>query len=84
MPIFDYLCMDCGKNSEILIVSSDDQPKCRECGSMNLEKKMSVPSSFSGNSLSRLPGPGDTACCGSRPADAGCAGPGSCCGKSFM
>jgi hypothetical protein len=44
---------------------------------------ISKPSSLSGNSTSRFPGPGDTACCGSNPSEAGCAGPGSCCGKAF-
>jgi hypothetical protein len=29
-----------------------------------------------------VPGPGDTACCGSSPDRASCAGPGSCCGKA--
>jgi hypothetical protein len=29
-----------------------------------------------------LPGPTDHGCCGSRPGHAGCAGPGSCCGKA--
>ncbi len=29
-----------------------------------------------------MPGPGDTSCCGSAPSEAGCAGPGSCCGKN--
>jgi hypothetical protein len=27
-----------------------------------------------------MPGHGDTSCCGSTPSEAGCAGPGSCCG----
>ena len=83
MPIFDYLCIDCGEQSEIIVTSSSDRPACRNCGSVNLEKMISKPSSLSGNAVSGFPGPGDTACCGSNPADAGCAGPGSCCGKSF-
>ena len=83
MPIFDYRCDDCGKFSEILVTLSDDQPQCRECGSTNLKKMISKPSSLSGRSVSGFPGPGDTTCCGSTFQDAGCAGPGSCCGKSF-
>jgi putative FmdB family regulatory protein len=83
MPLYDFICADCGKESEILIALSDDQPRCKECGSLNLEKKISAPSSFSGNATSAFPGPGDTSCCGSNPSDAGCAGPGSCCGKNF-
>jgi len=83
MPIFDYLCNDCGRQSEILITGANDEPACASCGSKNLMKIMSKPSSFSGASASGFPGPGDTSCCGSRPSEAGCAGPGSCCGKSF-
>jgi len=83
MPIFDYHCEDCGKQSEIFISTSEYQPECSACGSRNLKKMISKPSSFSGASASRFPGSGDTSCCGSRPSDAGCAGPGSCCGKTF-
>jgi len=75
--------MDCGKQSEILIAVSEYQPECLACGSKNLKKIISKPSSLSGTPTSRFPGPSDTACCGSNPSDAGCAGPGSCCGKSF-
>jgi putative FmdB family regulatory protein len=81
MPLFDYLCLDCGKTSEILVTASDDRPQCQICGSTQLKKMLSAPSSLSGTPSTRFPGPGDSACCGSNPADAGCAGPGSCCGK---
>ena len=80
MPLFDYLCLDCGKQSEVLIVGSDDQPQCQSCGSRNLTKLLSAHSSMSGVSQTRMPGHGDTTCCGSSPEHAGCAGPGSCCG----
>ena len=82
MPLFDYLCLDCGKLSEILVISSDDKQQCQACGSFNLKKMISAHSSMSGTLMSRFPGQGDTACCGSTPTNAGCAGPGSCCGKS--
>jgi putative FmdB family regulatory protein len=81
MPLFDYLCLDCGGTTEFLVTKSADAPRCRECGSSNLKKMLSAHSSFSGSSGQRVPGPGDTACCGSTPSEAGCAGPGSCCGK---
>ena len=83
MPIFDFLCTDCGSEVEILMTSSEDVPICSNCGNKKLEKKISVPSSFSGNASSGFPGAGDTCCCGSNPSSSGCAGPGSCCGKSF-
>jgi putative FmdB family regulatory protein len=81
MPLFDFVCSDCGETSEVLIATSGDRPECRVCGSMNLKKMISAHSSLSGTTRSAFPGPGDTACCGSSPNQAGCAGPGSCCGK---
>ncbi len=80
MPLFDYLCLDCGKVSEILVADSDNPPGCCHCDSVNLKKLLSAHSSMSGVSKNRVPGVGDTTCCGSASTDAGCAGPGSCCG----
>jgi putative FmdB family regulatory protein len=82
MPLFEYLCLDCGKVTEVLILNSDDEPRCQSCGATSVKKMLSAHSSLSGSSADRFPGPGDTACCGSNPAEAGCAGPGSCCGKN--
>ncbi len=81
MPIYDYLCMDCGEVCEMLVTSSDASPECTACGGQELKKMMSAHSSLSGVSGSKFPGAGDTACCGTSPAEATCAGPGSCCGK---
>lgn len=84
MPLFEYLCEDCGKTFEILVRSSEDHPECGDCGSKNLNKLLSAHSSMSGPAKNSMPGLGDTACCGSSPGEApGCAGPGSCCGKNF-
>ncbi|MFC1840100.1 FmdB family zinc ribbon protein [Thermodesulfobacteriota bacterium] len=83
MPLYDFKCRDCGRESEKLITLSDDVPECAGCGSMNLDKMMSVTSSFSGNASAGFPGADDTGCCGSNPSDAGCAGPGSCCGRKL-
>ncbi len=82
MPIFDYLCIDCGKTSELLVTTSKYNPICSACGSDNLKKLLSAHSSMSGSVKQSIPGPGDTACCGSSPDQASCAGPGSCCGKN--
>ncbi len=82
MPIFEYLCLDCGKTSEILIAVSDDIPYCNSCSSRNLKKLLSPHSSMSGPSKNSMPSLGDTTCCGSSPDEAGCAGPGSCCGRN--
>lgn len=83
MPLYDYLCEDCGKHTELLVFSPTDPLKCRECGSSNLKKLLSAHSSMSGPTKNSMPGHGDTSCCGSSPGIAGCAGPGSCCGKNF-
>jgi putative FmdB family regulatory protein len=82
MPLFDYLCRDCGKTSEILVSGSTDQLECSHCSSTALSKLLSAPSAISGVPKHALPGPTDRGCCGSSPGEApGCAGPGTCCGK---
>ena len=83
MPIFEYLCLDCGKTSEILMVGLNESPQCGFCNSHHLKKLLSAHSSMSGPLKNSMPGLGDTACCGSSAGEAGCAGPGSCCGKNL-
>ncbi len=83
MPLYDFKCLDCGKEREILVTLSDEKPACADCGSENLEKMISAPSSYSGNASAGFPGSGDTACCGSNPSSTGCDGPGSCCGRNI-
>lgn len=83
MPLYDFQCPDCGQTFELLMVSREEVPVCPHCRGRNLKKLMAAHASMSG-SPSAFPGPKDTACCGSAPGKAsGCAGPGSCCGKSF-
>jgi putative FmdB family regulatory protein len=82
MPLFDYLCLECGKVNEVLVASSAEEAHCSICGSSNMKKMLSAVSSLSGTRKDSLPGASDTTCCGSSPGYAGCAGPGSCCGKA--
>jgi len=43
MPIYEYQCKKCGAHMEVLVRSSDKQPKrCRQCGG-GLEKLFSSP-----------------------------------------
>ena len=84
MPIFEFLCADCGATSEVLIAASDEIPNCKTCGSANLKKLLSATSPLSGAGRRGIPGQGDTTCCGTSAANAGCAGPGSCCGKNIF
>jgi len=81
MPIFEFQCQDCGKNSEILSIGSNEEDECQFCGSQNLKKQLSVPSSLSGVSKASMASPQVPACCGGSPDQMGCAGPGSCCGN---
>ncbi|MGD8343167.1 MAG: zinc ribbon domain-containing protein [Desulfobacterales bacterium] len=81
MPLFEYRCENCGRVSELLMKTATEPPRCPHCDSLKLEKLISAHSSYSGTSQTRLPGAGDTGCCGSQPLQADCAGPGSCCGK---
>jgi len=82
MPIYDITCPVCGYAGEIISSRAEDTPACPTCGAP-AQKRMSPTSSLTGKggSGSGLPGPSDHGCCGSRPGQAGCAGPGSCCGK---
>ena len=81
MPLYDHLCLDCGETTELLVIAEDDEVRCGACGGTNLKRLLSAHSSLSGTARNAMPGPGDTACCGSSPDQASCAGPGSCCGK---
>lgn len=43
MPIYEYLCRECGRKSTFVTLSVKAAlvPKCRKCGSENLEKLVS-------------------------------------------
>ncbi len=82
MPLFDIQCRTCGQTGEVLVTSGTAPLICPSCGSGETTKIMSATSSLTGRTAVNLPGPSDTGCCGSRPGHAGCAGPGSCCGKA--
>jgi putative FmdB family regulatory protein len=61
MPIYEYRCKVCGATSEYLIVAGEDENiSCKECGSTDVEKILSVASFMSGISK-RTPG---QTCCG--------------------
>ncbi len=68
MPIYEFHCGKCGKDSEILVRSSEwEGSKCPHCGSTKLSKKFSVFASSGGAEDS---GP---SC--SKPGGCGCRGP---------
>lgn len=82
MPIHEIICRDCGFTGEVITLVADAAPVCPSCTSENTGLLMSATSSLTGKTAANLPGAKDTGCCGSRPGAAGCAGPGSCCGKA--
>jgi putative FmdB family regulatory protein len=82
MPIYEIQCRSCGRIGEVLVTASHTPLVCPTCGGSDTAKVMSATSSLTGRTGTHLPGPGDTACCGQHPGQAGCAGPGSCCGKT--
>jgi len=81
MPIYEIKCLDCGRTEEVLVAGSGSPLICPQCGSGHTQRLLSPTSQLTGRSRQGLPGPSDHTCCGSGPAAAGCAGPGSCCGK---
>jgi putative FmdB family regulatory protein len=82
MPIYEILCAACGYEGEVIVLNSETQALCPVCQSDQTNRIMSATSSMTGKNGPSHPGPGDTGCCGSSPGHAGCAGPGSCCGRS--
>jgi putative FmdB family regulatory protein len=60
MPIYEYLCKNCGERVEVLIRSGSGAPSCPQCDSPLLEKLFSAP-----NVISRWGQPsGGGTCCG--------------------
>ena len=65
MPIYEYLCNDCGTRFEEL-VRGDEKPACSGCGGGRLTKLLSVPAAHTGRGRSELPvcgGPCNPAAC---------------------
>jgi len=42
MPIYEYLCKDCGRHFEKIVPRYDSQADCGHCHSGNVEKQLSV------------------------------------------
>ena len=56
MPIYEFHCEKCEKDSEILVRSSEWKgTKCPHCGSSKLSKKLSVFASAMGDSGGDMP-----------------------------
>jgi putative FmdB family regulatory protein len=76
MPIYEFHCEKCKKESEILVRSSKWRgAKCPHCGSTKLVKKLSVFASSVGNADAMSMPP-----CGNPSAACAGDGGGCCCG----
>ena len=67
MPIYEYICLDCKKEYEILRSFNEaDQPMaCNECGGENVKRKLSVFYAQSGgHTVSGAGGGGCSSCAG--------------------
>ncbi|MGA4580062.1 FmdB family zinc ribbon protein [Limisphaera sp. VF-2] len=66
MPIYEFHCEDCHRDSEVLVRSTDwTGTQCPHCGSTRLTKQFSVFASGSGS------GAGEDACCSTSPRRSG-------------
>jgi putative FmdB family regulatory protein len=75
MPLYEFHCKKCGKDSEILTRSSDWKGvPCPSCGSTQLVKKLSVFAAAAKDGeglMTDLP-------CGGNPSACGCGHAGAC------
>jgi len=42
MPLFEYLCQDCGREFEKIVPRHDSPADCPKCASVRVEKQLSV------------------------------------------
>jgi len=42
MPIYEFICTECGEEFEELVLGSNKSVKCKKCGCADVEKKMSA------------------------------------------
>ncbi|HWH71784.1 MAG TPA: zinc ribbon domain-containing protein [Candidatus Sulfotelmatobacter sp.] len=78
MPIYEFHCEKCEKDSEILVRSTDWKgTKCPHCGSTKLDKKLSV---FAASATSDSGACGDMPACAMNGGPVGGGGCGGCCG----
>ncbi len=60
MPIYEYVCQDCGSKFEKLVrlSTATNELACPSCGNQRLERALSTFAAHSGQSASDGPGPG--------------------------
>ena len=71
MPIFEYICKECGHHFEALVMGSK-KAECPSCQGAKLEQQLSVFSAGTAKTTSSRPAAGPCGSCGDPR------GPGSC------
>ena len=46
MPLRDFVCVDCGKETKDALVRSDEDLRCTACSSTNVQLSLSFPSNY--------------------------------------
>jgi putative FmdB family regulatory protein len=42
MPLYEYTCLSCGREFELLILKSTPAPACSHCSSTSIERRLSM------------------------------------------
>ena len=72
MPLFEYLCQDCGRSFEKIVPRYDSPADCIHCNSGRVEKQLSVFAVAGGSSSeSASEGPGCGRCGAAQPGMCG-------------
>jgi putative FmdB family regulatory protein len=67
MPIFEYVCKDCGRPFEKIVPRYDSHVDCAHCNSVNVEKQLSVFAVAGGSSKEDVSSAGCGQCGAPRP-----------------
>jgi putative FmdB family regulatory protein len=62
VPIYEFVCEECGAEFEYLVLGSSDAPACKRCQSRKAKRKLSVFSHKSGSTFRSSTGPSCTGC----------------------
>lgn len=73
MPIYEYQCVACGKEFEILVRNSSSAPQCPGCSSAELRKKLSAFAAITGNAPAQAQIPASCQGCGNLDGPGACA-----------
>jgi len=71
MPIFEYICKDCGRGFEKIVPRYDSNTDCAHCSSLNVEKQLSVFAVAGSSSSSDAADAGCGRCGASQPGTCG-------------